>query len=483
MIFTAPMKLLAAVVLEHDSDAVTRELLRQGTLDFVSVKELSGQLESRVDSVTPKVSLARTGELRKRVEGFINLADPPIRIPELSIDSMGPVDLDAMDKALDAIGLEINGIRERQKGYQEEILKLEEIRRQVEVFDSLKAGTSLASAYSFLSMQTGMVLSARLPELEKALESFPCVVLPSEREDELHTGVLLITMKRDDARVNQILAQHGWEDVALPAEMTSGKAEAVRDLEGKIETLRAKQRECASLINTCLSDKAERLGRMWTELRVNELFARIQSCFSRTSRTLLFSGWIPKEKQKEVETGIRGAAGGRCYLEWISPEEGEAKELPVPVEMRNPEILRPFQNLVTNYAVPEYGTIDPTPFVAVAYLAMFGLMFGDAGHGLVILLIGIIGTLLARKRGKKDNLFRLITYCGGAAIVTGVLFGSYFGNALFPPLWFDYHGIISGHAEHAGGIITELRHPGHHHQVRYRGDRPRSPPELGEPDP
>ena len=68
--------------------------------------------------------------------------------------------------------------------------------------------------------------------------------------------------------------------------------------------------------------------------------------------------------------------------------------------MKNPKFLSPFEMLVKNYAIPEYGTVDPTPIVAVAYLIMFGLMFGDVGHGAVIGLIGLFGIFYDEKRGQ-----------------------------------------------------------------------------------
>jgi V/A-type H+-transporting ATPase subunit I len=123
--------------------------------------------------------------------------------------------------------------------------------------------------------------------------------------------------------------------------------------------------------------------------------------------------------------------------------------------MHNPRFLSPFQMLVTNYAVPEYGTIDPTPLVAVAYLIMFGLMFGDAGHGAVLLVLGLLGSVLYKGgRPGVRNLLRLIAYCGGAAIVAGILFGSYFGMQWFTPLWFDYHAVVAGHG--GGGLVTDI---------------------------
>ncbi len=104
--------------------------------------------------------------------------------------------------------------------------------------------------------------------------------------------------------------------------------------------------------------------------------------------------------------------------------------------------------LVTNFGIPEYGTIDPTPFVMFTYLIMFGLMFADVGQGAVLAMAGLAGTLLFKEKQETwRNLSKLVIWCGFASIITGFLFGSYFGMGLLKPLWFDYHGIISGHAQ------------------------------------
>ena len=73
MIFTAPMKQLIAVVLDRDADKVTRELLRQSVLHFISIKEISGGWSSQVEQVTPRVSVAMIAETRKRIESLLQM--------------------------------------------------------------------------------------------------------------------------------------------------------------------------------------------------------------------------------------------------------------------------------------------------------------------------------------------------------------------------------------------------------------------------
>ncbi len=458
MMFTSPMRLLTAVALDTDSDAIARELLSLGALELVSIKELSGDWSSKLARVEPRINLARLGELRKRVEGFMAMAVPPIARPRIEPSApLDPIDLDATAKRLDAMAAEVNGLRERQKDLQDEVLKLDEIRRQIVAFGDLQTGAAASSSYSFLSIKAGLLPADKADGLHAALEGIPSVALPSARAAGAAAGdpvgVVLVFLKRDAQRVEPVLERLGWEDARLPESTGEGNEQALRSLDAKIDALRTKQAACVVELGEYFAANGGGLAELWSALRSGELIARVRSTFSRTDRTVLFSGWIPAEKAAPVEAGIRKAAAGGCSVEWLEPREGEAATIPVPVEMRNPKLLKPFEGLVRNFAVPEYGSVDPTPFVAVAYLVMFGLMFGDAGHGLVVALVGFLGLAMARKSGKPDGLYRIMVYCGASAIVTGILFGSYFGMELFPALWFDYHGIVNGH-EAAGTVRT-----------------------------
>ena len=88
----------------------------------------------------------------------------------------------------------------------------------------------------------------------------------------------------------------------------------------------------------------------------------------------------------------------------------------------------------------------------IAYLAMFGLMFGDVGQGLVLLLVGMFGSRSYRLNPEKKeglltrNVTNLLVYLGLSSMLFGALFGSYFGLPLLPPLWFNFEAAVEGHA-------------------------------------
>jgi V/A-type H+-transporting ATPase subunit I len=170
------------------------------------------------------------------------------------------------------------------------------------------------------------------------------------------------------------------------------------------------------------------------------MLLKVKSYLKKTRKTYIFSGWVPSKRKREVENEILRAAKGRAIVEIISPEEitgVKSGQLKVPVMLENPGFFRPFEMLVSSYSLPEYKFIDPTFFVAISFLIMFGMMFGDVGHGIVI---SIIGWLLGfRKSGRSDGVTlvgKLGFYCGLASIVFGFLYGSVFGvETWIPHLW------------------------------------------------
>ncbi|NCB33090.1 MAG: ATPase V [Erysipelotrichia bacterium] len=108
-------------------------------------------------------------------------------------------------------------------------------------------------------------------------------------------------------------------------------------------------------------------------------------------------------------------------------DPSEVRQCTCPTLLKNGWFAKPFELYVEMYSLPAYEDFDPTPFLAITYCLMFGIMFGDLGQGLVLLIIG----LLFEKKGK---LFGIIGRCGITSMIFGFLFGSVFGyeNALNP---------------------------------------------------
>ncbi|MBY9002805.1 MAG: hypothetical protein KGD73_02430 [Candidatus Lokiarchaeota archaeon] len=113
-----------------------------------------------------------------------------------------------------------------------------------------------------------------------------------------------------------------------------------------------------------------------------------------------------------------------------NPKENDFREA-APTVMKNSFFIRPFESLTKMYGVPSYSEIDPTPFLAITFPLLFGLMFGDIGHGMSLIIAGIIGGILFRKKQGMRNISWVIFYCGIGALLCGFLYGEFFGSNEF----------------------------------------------------
>lgn len=448
MMFTTPMTQLIAVVLGKDRDAVTEALLREGVMQFVSVSEFDSDSLSKLSDHQSPESLVEITDLRKRIEGVLHTVGVVPQAPqEADLANRVAVPLDQERTQLDQLDSERDSLRERQRALQQEVLKLEDLQRQVSLYGLGLSDASIPSSQSLLTLQTGRVLTARVPHLNDELKALPVlnVTMAQERDTSHH---LLLFMKRDRAQVDRILTSVGWTAQDLPREMLTEQKDLMGDLTRKLKKLTGEQAKIQDQVNHLIKNRQPHLELVWTQLRVNELCCRIQTHFKSSMRTLVFAGWLPSEKKAVITQGITKACAGHCYLEWIEPGNQDVLGDDVPVKFNNPKALAPFQMLVSNFGVPKYGTIDPTPFVMPMYLIMFGLMFADVGQGLVLMALGFLGASLWKDNEAKAGMRQmasLLSWCGGASVLFGVLFGSYFGVGLFPALWFNFHAIVAGH--------------------------------------
>jgi V/A-type H+-transporting ATPase subunit I len=188
----------------------------------------------------------------------------------------------------------------------------------------------------------------------------------------------------------------------------------------------------------------------------------VAACVSRTWPSLaeleraaaadLIAGEVEVERRAEaaVRHGSFAALVGwmpttelPAFQERLAAEGAAVVELPPPAWAEPPTLLAParvgraFRPLVETYGPARYADIDPTPFAAFAFVLMFGMMFGDVGHGLLLALAA-----LGLRRVRRGRLlpFRPLwpfAFAGGlTAAVFGLLYGEFFGPTdLVPALW------------------------------------------------
>ena len=137
---------------------------------------------------------------------------------------------------------------------------------------------------------------------------------------------------------------------------------------------------------------------------------------------MIVSGFIQADQQQKFQNVFTGMP-----VDFRFKEPSEMPQCKCPTVLRNNWFARPFELFVEMYSLPQYGDFDPTFFMALTYCLLFGIMFGDMGQGLALMVIGLAFE-------KKGKLFGVIGRVGITSTIFGFLFGSLFGyeDALNP---------------------------------------------------
>lgn len=139
-------------------------------------------------------------------------------------------------------------------------------------------------------------------------------------------------------------------------------------------------------------------------------------------------GWMTTKEAKKLKKETDDDVNVVCI---VSDDVDDHKTKP-PTKLKNFKLIKPFELFVKMYGLPAYNELDPTLFLTITYAFIFGIMFGDLGQGLCLVIGG--GILY---KIKKMDLAGIICTAGVFSCIFGALFGSFFGfefESLINPL-------------------------------------------------
>ncbi len=133
------------------------------------------------------------------------------------------------------------------------------------------------------------------------------------------------------------------------------------------------------------------------------------------------TGWIPVDK---VQNLLHLADKTNMHVEQVAIEPNET----IPTYLENQGYNRIGEDLVNIYDTPSHTDKDPSFWVITCFATFFAMIVGDAGYGLIFLLIALyIRYKFTNLKGLGYRVWQLILILGFASIVWGMLTASYFG--------------------------------------------------------
>jgi len=136
-------------------------------------------------------------------------------------------------------------------------------------------------------------------------------------------------------------------------------------------------------------------------------------------------GWVPNRALPALTATLAPLGAGVVPL-------AHPRGLQPPTLLTSPGRARLSRTLVDTYGTVPYADVDPSRLAALAYVVMFGMMFGDVGHGVILVLVGLV--LRSGRVPRLAKLERAWRFVTGAGLVS-VVFGALYGEAFARPDW------------------------------------------------
>ena len=282
------------------------------------------------------------------------------------------------------------------------------------------SGTATTTAFigKFSEKLTSTDIVTRLAGLIPEIESIDVEIIHS---DENQTCVFILAMKQDAEAVSDALRRIGFEYPSYVSPVAPQKRE--KEINRHLSNRDGRILEAQNNIKA--------LEKYYPKLEFLEDYyvmkAERYKAFddiSTSNNTFILSGYIAEQDAGELKEYLE-----QHYDAEVELEDTDTAE--TPVRLKNNKFAEPTESVLASYSYPDRHEADPTSIMAIFYYVFFGMMFSDAGYGLVMALA--CGIVLKKFKNMEPGLRRSVKmffWCGVSTTIWGLLFGSFFGDAV-----------------------------------------------------
>ncbi len=279
----------------------------------------------------------------------------------------------------------------------------------------------------FLNLFLGMVPQTNVRQLEEAL-GLARHILYTFMVREGSANVIIVGPRgQSESELQSVLQAADFRALPIPPELRHQPEKIRDDIRSRREHIDKHRRVTEQQMQSWADSIRRELEDARRVLAMAQPFVQLDTAMRSSGQLATVAGWVPARDTGRLEQAL-GRRLANPFLMTLRDPTREERPL-VPTALERNAVLAPYETLIKQYGIPRYGEVDPTPLFALTFVLMFGMMFGDIGHGLVFAAVG----WLQRKRLKHFTQFVLLA--GGAATAFGFLYGSLFGYHILHPLW------------------------------------------------
>ena len=211
--------------------------------------------------------------------------------------------------------------------------------------------------------------------------------------------------------------------IDIDAEVAKLPTASLAALEAELASVNARIEEFEKQLAQLAQDGLNTIKAAQEKQRRDIEFTKVMLGGEKVSgdKLVLLEGWVPQESVEQLKTMLDGSG---AFYELRDARRGDK----IPVKLKNNAFTRMYEVLTKMYGMPSGTDFDPTPIVAPFFSLFFAFCMGDAGYGLLMILLGFI---VKKKLDKKYvGMMNLVITLGIFTTVLGALLGTFFGMSL-----------------------------------------------------
>lgn len=413
---TTTMRLIELMVLREDIHSVLKYLGELGEFQFQ--QEFASDSSDSAKRLNPDASVF---ERLQQVRAALDL--PDLDGYKVSVPLPSDADFESATKIIDSV----EDIHKKELTAADEEKRAVSAYKEALAFANLKVSYSDLESLSFLTLRIGKIDPEKIDDLKARLGSRGIIVKLGDDDSR----ILAASSKKARFALDGELKEAGFTELQVPKDFKGIPDEVLLTLErNKTEAAAALEEIQTERRNFAETHKDE-LYRLLQIYSIGSQIYSVENSLESTEFVYRITGWIPafliRKVMKDLDELTQSRAGIREFLPTEVPSVISGQEK-VPVQVKHGKIVSNFERMIFSYGSPLYGTIDPTPFVALFFTVLFGIMFGDAGQGLCFLIIGILCCLKKIKISGWEKFGGIFCCIGISSTIMGLLTGEFFAN-------------------------------------------------------
>ncbi|NLK98448.1 MAG: V-type ATP synthase subunit I [Epulopiscium sp.] len=328
--------------------------------------------------------------------------------------------------SIDSIFQEVSPIYEEIQQRKDLIKKYQTFRENIKYILDKNIDFSQLETLHFFRYKIGMMSHENKMEIAKNYENITAIAkhIGTGEDSEVF---LIIYPQKFEMETERILKSVNFEEVKIPEELKGTPKEMNEQMEEILRQEQIKLNELSQKIQEMKEIYKDFICQAITRVKMTQKVNRLKENIERGTSVFILSGWIPESQKEEITKQISTVSNK--FMTVFKDINEIGKSIMPPTKLKNHKWFQPFENLVKMYGTPSYNELDPTVFLSITYLIMFGAMFGDVGQGLIFI---IAGWILSQKQ--KESYFGPIAMrLGMSSTLFGFFFGSLFGNEEWIP--------------------------------------------------